>query len=324
MGKCFLVTGGSGFVARHFFDYLETLSEDISVVAVDVCKSGQEFPEYHNITIKIVILDLLDRHGLESILQDSPPDYLLHLASYSSVAYSWEHPDISFANNTNIFLNLLEQVRLFAPECRILSVGSSEEYGKVRPDQVPLLEDAVLHPVSPYAVARVSQELMTRVYVEGYGMDIVLTRSFNHAGPGQKDIFVISSFSRKLAEALIAGKSTIKLFTGNTTIVRDFVDVRDVVRAYHLLLTKGSKGEVYNVCSGIGRTIDEVLMMMSRITGISVQTIMDSKLVRPSDNPIIIGSCTKLMRQTGWQPGIPLERTLQDTLNYWHKQLLNS
>ncbi|SDO21376.1 GDPmannose 4,6-dehydratase [Rhodoferax sp. OV413] len=317
--KKYLITGFSGFVGRHFLDYLNGLNEPISVLGIDRDAVNFDLNQFGNLECAFKKADLLQSHEWEPLIALFQPDYIVHLASFSSVAFSWVNPIQSFANNTNVFLNLLETVRKVNPRCRILSIGSSEEYGACALDQLPLTEDAKLNPVSPYAVARVSQELLSTVYVDGFGCDIVMTRSFNHIGPGQLDTFVISSFARKLL-AIQNGSADAVMLTGDTTIVRDFVDVRDVVRAYDLLLRQGRSGHIYNICSGTGVALKSVIDQMASILGISVVQKIDPQLVRPNDNKAIIGSLKKINDEIGWAPSIPLDTSLRDILNYWREK----
>jgi GDP-4-dehydro-6-deoxy-D-mannose reductase len=264
-------------------------------------------------------MDLLDREGIEGIIRQFQPDCILHLASYSSVAFSWRNPVTSFQNNTNIFLNLLEAVHSVNPGIRILSIGSSEEYGTLAEGKEIFHEDVALNPISPYAVARVSQEMLSKVYAKGYGFDIVMTRSFNHIGPGQKETFVVASFAKRLVEMKRGGVTAPKLITGDISLIRDFVDVRDVVRAYDGLLKKGKKGEIYNICSGSGYSLRDIIGQLVSILGIEVITETDEKLIRPSDNKIIIGSNKKIKRDIGWAPEITLRRSLEDVISFWSK-----
>lgn len=314
--KKYLVTGFSGFVGQHFLSYLDSLNEPISVLGLDRNAVGFDLNQFKNIECAFKKADLLQSHDWAPVIEVFQPDYILHLASFSSVAFSWVDPIGSFANNTNVFLNLLETVRKVNPRCRILSVGSSEEYGACDPDQLPLTEESTLNPISPYAVARVSQELLSKVYVDGYGCDIVMTRSFNHIGPGQLDKFVISSFARKLI-AIKNGTAEPEMLTGDTSIVRDFVDVRDVVRAYDALLKNGRSGHIYNICSGTGVTLKSMIDQMAAILGISVTQKIDPKLVRPNDNKAIFGSLKKINDEIAWAPRIPLDTSLRDILDYW-------
>lgn len=313
----FLITGFSGFVSRHFLNLLEELNENATVLGLDINQPDFDYTHYKNIKCQFKAIDLLQQTEVENIIYQFQPEYILHLASYSSVAFSWNNPSASFANNTNIFLNLIEQVRKMKIKCRILSVGSSEEYGNVTADKLPLHEDLELFPVSPYAVARVSQEMLSKVYVQGYGMDIVMTRSFNHIGPWQKEIFVIPSFAKKLCE-MKKNRSERLMRTGDLSIIRDFVDVRDVVKAYYLLLKNGKSSEIYNICSGVGTSLKEVINTMSAILDIEVTCEIDPLLMRPNDNQIIIGSNKKLVEHVGWTKDITIENSLRDIINYWN------
>ena len=317
--KKYLITGYSGFVGRHFLEYLDHAGTHASIKGLDI--QGPEFSQdsYKNIRVDFEKIDLLDRNRVESILFNFQPDYILHLASYSSVAFSWKEPILSFQNNMNIYLNLLESIRKWNLPARILSIGSSEEYGNVDEDTLPLTETHIPKPVSPYAVARVSQEMMSKVYADGYGLDIIMTRSFNHIGPFQKDIFVIPSFAKQLVEIKKSGNSSSELVTGDTSIVRDFTDVRDVVVAYDLLLKKGKPGEIYNVCSGKGTSLSDVIGIMAKILDLNIHVRVNEKLVRPSDNRIIIGSNERIKKDIGWDMKIPLEQSLTDIIDYWQK-----
>jgi GDP-4-dehydro-6-deoxy-D-mannose reductase len=202
-------------------------------------------------------------------------------------------------------------------DTRILSIGSSEEYGNVNDEDLPLKEDHKFNPVSPYAVARVSQEYLSKIYTDGYGMDIVLTRSFNHIGPMQKDVFFVSSLAKQLVELKKSGKNRGNVVTGDVSIVRDFTDVRDVVHAYHLLLHGGKKGHVYNVCSGKGFPLKDLIDIMAKQLNIEVNINIDHRLIRPADNRKIIGSNEKIKRELGWENTIPLEQSLKDIIFYW-------
>jgi len=232
------------------------------------------------------------------------------------VAYSWKEPVQSFLNNTNIYLNVLDAARKLNIASRILSIGSSEEYGNVDVEDLPLKEGSRLNPASPYAVARMSQELLSKVYIDGYGLDIILTRSFNHIGPMQRSTFVVSSLANQLVEIKKSGKSKANIVMGDVSVVRDFTDVRDVVRAYYLLLKEGKKGHVYNVCSGIGVSIKDVIQMMEKQLNIEVDISIDQGLIRPTENKNIIGSNEKIKMELGWQNNIPLEQSLKDIISY--------
>jgi GDP-4-dehydro-6-deoxy-D-mannose reductase len=316
----YLITGFSGFVAKHFLEFLEKQKIPAFVLGIDIHLPEFNIDEFNFIQCSFEQADLLNKDQVDSIIYQFQPNYILHLASFSSVAFSWKAPVASFTNNTNIFLNLLEKVRVMNLNCRILSIGSSEEYGNVKKEDIPLDEEQVVNPISPYAVARVSQEMLSKVYVDGYGMDIIMTRSFNHIGPGQKDIFVISSLAKQLLEIKKYNKAP-EITTGDLSIIRDFLDVRDVVKAYYSLFRKGRRGEIYNVCSGNGSTIEQVIRKLLQILGIDVTSKVNPSLIRPNDNRIIIGNNKKIKVEIGWEPTYNLEQSLEDILKYWNERI---
>lgn len=320
MMEKYLITGFSGFVCHYFLEYLEVEHIPVQVLGVDMLTPGFRFDNFNYVQCRFERIDLLDKNQVDNLLYQFQPDYVLHLASYSSVAFSWKDPVTSYRNNTNIFLNLLEQIRNLQMTCRVLSVGSSEEYGNVSEVDIPLTEDRLLNPVSPYGAARVSQEMLSKIYVEGFGLDVVMTRSFNHIGPRQRDIFAIASFARQIVEMAKTGMKRGKLSAGDVSIVRDFLDVRDVVAAYNLLLKRGAKGEVYNVCSGRGVTLLEIIKLLADIAGIEVDVVKNEKLIRPMDNKIIVGSNRKIKHETGWEIHISLADSLNDIVEYWKEQ----
>ena len=318
----YFITGISGFVAFHYVDFLIKNYSDIEIIGLDINEPHFLKQFCHNKRFKFINLNLLKYHNVENLFNTESPDFIVHLASYSSVQNSWQNPLECFRNNTNIFLNIIEAVRKSDVKCRILSVGSSEEYGIVKKEDIPLKEDMILNPISPYAVARVAQENLAKIYVNAYGLDIVLTRSFNHFGPYQLDKFVVSSIAKQIVNIILNGKDTIKL--GNVNIIRDFVDVRDVILAYDLLLTKGRTGEIYNVCSGKGYSILNIVNMMISHTGQNLKIEIDQNLIRPVDNPIIIGDNSKIIRETGWEISYSLEKSLKDMYQYWSdKNIIN-
>ena len=311
-----LVTGVNGFVAKHFLNFLAANDPGFEITGLGRAAS----PSFHipaGLNFKYIAGDLLEKEKVGKILTEVRPDFLLHLASVSSVGHSWKQPHESFVNNTNIFLNLVDQIRLQKIPCKIVSVGSSEEYGNVSKGNLPLTEDSPLDPISPYAVARVSQEMISRIYNDGFGIDIIMTRSFNHIGPGQTDAFVISSFAKQLVRIASTPEKSGKVITGNLSIIRDFVDVRDVVRAYYILLKKGNPGDIFNICSGTGTSLGEVLKMMCNILNIRITTEEDPSLVRPNDNMIITGSNKRIFDKVGWKPEIPLKQSLRDIIDWY-------
>ena len=305
MSRKILITGANGFVARHLVSALKAVGDEI--VGVDVGRDAAwAVDRYYG-------CNLLGAEAIKIILTIERPDVIVHLAAVSSVAQSWKSPVESFLNNTNIFLNVVEAVRALGLRTRILSVGSSEEYGNIPSSEVPIREEHPLSPASPYAVARVSQEQLSCLYAKGFGLDVVMTRSFNQIGPGQRTDFVVPSFLAQLKKGKDAGQKVVRVQVGDLSIVRDFLDVRDAVAAYLLLIDRGVSGEVYNICSGIGRTLDEVLGIVAGTVGIEVEACVDPQRIRPADNKVILGSNEK-MRQLGWCPTYTLEASLQDML----------
>lgn len=315
--KKYLITGFSGFVSEYFVEYLNQIQEKANILGVDITKPPFDLKRCNNTGIKFIKVDLLDKNKIRDIILKFQPDFILHLASFSSVAFSWQKPVSSFNNNTNIFLNLLEAVRETGIESRVLSVGSSEEYGIVKKEDIPLSESAPLNPISPYAVARVSQELLSKIYIDGYGLNIVMTRSFNHIGPRQKEVFVVSSFAKQMVKIKKENRNKGVLRVGNLKIVRDFLDVRDVVKAYYLLLQKGKCGGIYNVCAGRGIALKEVINYIADYLRIKVELKVGQSLIRPNDNPVIIGNNKKIRDELGWNPEIPLRKSIADICDYW-------
>lgn len=317
----YLITGASGFVAGHLIEAIFKNDPQAQVTAIDLSE-----PDYYFIgnsirnSIRFAKVDLLVVEDIIRILETTKPHFIIHLAAFSSVAYSWQKPIETFKNNFNIFLNLLEAVKQVNPETRILSVGSSEQYGIVSIDKIPLKETEPPNPVSPYAVARVAQEYMASVYVKGFKLDIVITRSFNHFGPRQDERFVLSGFAKQVA-GIKKGNRKPVIYAGDLSIIRDFADVRDVVKAYLSLLNNGISGEIYNVCSGVGRTLEDCLHSFIQIAGIECEIKRAEELIRPVDNPIIIGDNAKIKERTDWSPKIPFEITVSDLYEYWMSKI---
>lgn len=319
----YLITGFSGFVGYYFVHYLNSVvNESTEVLGLDIAEPPA-FNDWNfsNLKIRFEAINLLDKDALYAAVKEFHPTHILHLAAFSSVGKSWQNPSECFLNNTGIFLNIVETVRLENIKCRILCVGSSEEYGEVQQKDIPIKETLRINPSSPYAVTKFAQEAMSECYVKGFDLDIILTRSFNHIGPRQKDTFVIASFVKKITQATLEGKKDFELPCGNIDVIRDFSDVRDVVRAYYLLFQKGKAGEVYNVCSGNGISLHDIIKQIAGIAKINVMPRTDPGLVRPTDLPIIVGSNKKIFDDTGWENEFSLKKSLKDIFDYWRSQL---
>lgn len=315
-----LITGISGFVGTHFIDYLESNKIRSTVLGIDIGNCPIDSAKYKYVKIIFRKIDISEKEKIEQIIYNFSPDYLLHLASFSSVAYSWENPIESFQNNTNIFLGICDVIRKKQLTTRILSIGSSEEYGNAKKKYIPLKEHYPTVPISPYAVARLAQEMISKVFVTGYDLNIIMTRSFNHIGPNQRPNFVVSSFAKQLCMIkLNGGKGIIE--TGDISITRDFLDVRDVVDAYYKLLIFGKVGEVYNVCSGNGITLSDILRKMVEILEIDIDIRINKKLIRPNENKVIVGCPNKLKEVINWKMEYSIEQSLIDIINYWLKYL---
>ena len=311
MANKILITGFSGFVGQHLLSHLLALNNDAVIIGIDMNDPLFVFPK----SVQFKKINLLDEENVNELIRDVGPDVIIHLASFSKVSESWLNPISSFKNNTNIFLNIIEAVRKNGLNTKFLSIGSSEEYGIVDATAVPLREENALNPNSPYSVARVSQEWMSKVYAKGYNMKVIITRSFNHYGLFQHDNFVIPSMVRQLCEIKNKNEKS-SLSVGNIDVIRDFIHVSDVVKAYSLLLNKGISGEVYNICTGRGISLREVIRIISNKLNIKPEIIINKDLYRPNDNPIIIGDNKKLF-QLGWKPEISLEQGLDEMIEFY-------
>jgi len=264
-------------------------------------------------------LDLRDGEAVTEAVRSVSPGVVYHLAALSSVGRSWEAPAETLNDNVGTAVNLLEALRLAAPDARVLWVSSCEVYGN--PEVLPTPEDAALHPANPYAVSKASGELLADVYAKSYGLDIVRARPFSHSGPGQRSIFIQSSLARQAAEGRRAGVSRLRVVTGNGATRRDFTDVRDVVRAYRLLAERAPAG-VYNVSSGVSvSAAEQVALLAELIAPIEVDHVVDSARVRANEVTELRGDHARLTAATGWQPEIPLRQTMADAIAWWELEL---
>lgn len=302
--KKYLITGINGFVGKYFVDHVLAIEADANIMGLGL----EEKSKVDN--IKYESVNLCEAGKVYDIISEYKPDYIVHLAAISSVAKSWENPAGCFINNNAVFLNLADAVRTNNLKTRILSVGSSEEYGVY---DVPISENFVLHPKSPYSVARLSQEYMSKLYVDHFGMDIVMTRSFNHIGPRQSTQFVIPSFIEQLVN-IADGKAENKMMVGNIDVVRDFTDVRDVVDAYYRILKNAPNREVYNVCSGRGVKLRDIIDTTSQTLGIHPNIEIDPARIRPNDVKSVVGDNSKLKTELGWTPKYTLQQTITDMI----------
>jgi len=260
-------------------------------------------------------VDVTDAPAIRSALIAARPDAVYHLAAQSSVSSSWDDPASTFAVNALGTVHVLSAARDCQPRPRVLVVSSVEVYGEVTPGELPVTEDAPFRPATPYAASKAAAELAGLQAYLGWDLEVIRARPFNHTGPGQTTRFFVADLARQIVEAADAG--VCELRTGNLNLGRDFSDVRDVVRAYRLLVTHGQPGEVYNVCSGRSVTLEAVVRRLLDLAGVDLQLTVEPSRLRPVDVPDLRGDPTRLQRATGWQPEIDLDQTLADVLAYW-------
>jgi GDP-4-dehydro-6-deoxy-D-mannose reductase len=314
-----LVTGVTGFAGSHLVDYMLGRG-DCEIVGIHRWRSRTENIEHFMDRISLTECDLRDASSTRDMLEKVRPDWIFHLAAQSFVPTSWTAPSESLTTNILGQVNLFEAVRRLKLPCRIQLACSSEEYGMVYPDEVPIRETNPLRPLSPYAVSKVAQDLMGYQYARSYGLHVVRARAFNHTGPRRGEHFATSNFAKQVAE-IEAGLREPVVRVGDLTPTRDFSDVRDVIRGYWLLLERGTPGEVYNLCSGVDWSIERVLQFfIARAKVSQIRIEVDPARLRPSDVPALRGSAEKAHAATGWRPEIPLEQTLSELLDYWRQR----
>ncbi|MBI4437469.1 GDP-mannose 4,6-dehydratase [Candidatus Uhrbacteria bacterium] len=314
-----LITGVTGFVGPHLADLL------LSQGDVDVMGTYRDSQNLQTLgplrdRIELYPMDLTDQATVQETLTQARPDYLFHLAAQSNVAQSWKKSAQTFDVNVLGTIHLFEAIRTLALDPVIQIACSSEQYGLVAQEDLPVTEETAFHPLSPYAVSRVTVDLLSYQYFKSYGLQAIRTRAFNHTGPGQGDQFVCSRFAKKIAE-IEKGIAPAVLTVGNLEAVRDFTDVRDVVRAYAMSVVKGKPGETYVIASGVGRSIREVLERLLRMSRVPILVEIDPALLRPSDVPALYGASDKFKEATDWKPEIPFEQTLSDLLDYWRARV---
>jgi GDP-4-dehydro-6-deoxy-D-mannose reductase len=314
-----LITGITGFVGSHLAEYLLSL-KNCEIYGTYRWRSRMENISHIKERLKLYECDLKDATAVYNLIKEIRPDMIFHLAAQSYVPMSWTAPSETIITNVISQINILEAVRNLKMDTLIHIAGSSEEYGLVLKNEVPIKETNPLRPLSPYGVSKVAQDLLGFQYYKSYNLKIIRTRAFNHEGPRRGEVFVTSNFAKQIAE-IEKGKREPIIYVGNLEAVRDFTDVRDVVRAYYLVLTKGKAGEVYNIASGKGYKIKEVLDIYLEMSKVKVEVKVDPARLRPSDVELLIGDATKIKEECGWQPQIPFEKTLEDLLNYWRERV---
>lgn len=308
--KTVLVIGAAGFVGPYLVKNLR--DHNFKVVPTKLSSQKVNDKSYIN-------LDILNINEITNVLKKYKPNYIVHLAAQANVGLSWKEPILTFNINVMGTLNLLETVRKLKICTRILLVGTSEEYGHVK--KMPIKENAECSPNNFYALSKMTQEQIGKIYSKNYNLDIIYTRSFNHIGPGQSLGFVVPDLCSQVA-AIEQSKKEDKLYVGNLSSKRDFTDVRDVVNAYRLLLLKGKSNEIYNVGSGKVISINDILKTILKFSTKKIKVIVDKNKFRPTDTPIIASNISKLKKDTGYSPKYDVTKTIRETLKYYrsHKQ----
>jgi GDP-4-dehydro-6-deoxy-D-mannose reductase len=315
-----LITGITGFAGSHLAEHLLSLG-DVEVHGMVRWRSPMENIEGITSQLTLHECELRDANSVRKTIRKVRPDRIFHLAAQSFVPTSWHAPHDTMNNNVVGQLNIFESlVKEGLTETRIQIACSSEEYGLVHPDEAPISEENPLRPLSPYAVSKIAQDYLAYQYHMSYGLFTVRTRGFNHTGPRRGEPFVCSNFAKQIAE-IEAGLKPPVIKVGNLEAERDFTDVRDTVRAYHLSLEKCESGEVYNICSGRTWAISKVLEMLLGMSDMDVEVQEEPERMRPSDVPLLLGDNSRFREATGWSTTIPFEKTLKDTLDYWRSKI---
>ncbi len=314
------ITGITGFAGSHLADYLLAEHPDVQVYGSYRWRSRMENIEHLGSRVHLIECDLRDFTAVHGALAKARPDYIFHLAAQSFVPASWSAPSETLANNISGQTNIFEAVRTLGLDPVVQIACSSEQYGLVLPEETPIKETNPLRPLSSYAVSKVAQDFLGYQYFQSYGLKAIRTRGFNHTGPRRGQVFVTSNFCSQVA-AIELGLQEPVIRVGNLDAIRDFTDVRDMVRAYWLAVTRARPGEVYNIATGSGIHIHEMLDQLLALSRVKVKVEVDPERLRPSDVEILIGDSSKFRADTGWEPRIPFAQTLADLLAYWRDRL---
>ncbi len=315
-----VITGITGFAGSHLTRYLAGI-DGVEVAGLDLQGPTDRFmnlfeegcPTVHG-------CDLSDGELVGEILRLESPDAVIHLAARAQVAGAWQEAAAILETNVVGTQVLMQAVQENAPRANVLLISSSEVYGKVTPRELPLTESSALRPNNPYSVSKAAQEFVGLAYHEAFDMDVVIARPFNHIGPMQVGNYVVPSFAQQIAE-IEAGVCEPVIRVGNLESRRDFTDVRDIVKAYYLLMTHGNAGETYNIASGKSYPISEVLGMLLDLANVTPDIENIPGLMRPSDTPVVEGDSSKLKSLGPWEAEIPLRQSLKDSLDYWREQV---
>ena len=313
-----LITGVTGFVGSHLAELL--LEKDVEVFGTRRWRSPLNNVNHIKDKINFINCELRDSKSTYDAINEVKPDVIYHLAAQSFVPASFELPTDTIMVNVIGTVNLLEAIRKSKIDPIIHVCSSSEVYGDVKKEEVPIKETNPLRPSSPYGVSKAAEDLLGQQYHQSYGLKTLITRMFTHTGPRRGQVFVVSAFAKQIAEIEKNTKKPI-LYAGNLDSIRTFADVRDAVKAYWLLTKKCKPGEVYNIGGKRTMTIREMLDMLLSMTDKKIKVEIDKKLLRPSDVTLQIPCIEKFVNATGWEPEIPFEKTLKDTLDYWRQEV---
>lgn len=314
-----LITGLNGFAGYHLAKLLIDNGYDIVGLDINVETINKSFRGLKD-KINLIGCDLCDEYKINEVFNNHTFDLVFHLAAQSSVKLSFESPAETLSININSTLNILEAVSRLKIPPKTLIISSSEIYGQLRPDQVPVTEFAPLLPVNPYAVSKAAVDLMSYQYYKAYDLPIYWARAFSHSGPGQRTVAVLSDWCFQAAKIELGVRQP-EISVGNMEVTRDYADVRDVVRGYLAILNDGEPGKPYNVCSGKGYRLDDLLDIIISFSSKKIRIVPDPSKLRPVDIPILVGSPERLVNETGWQPQIEIKQTLKDLYSYWIEYL---
>lgn len=304
-----LVIGAAGFVGNY-------LLQEMHDSGMECYATKLAHEKFENANAKVYDLDIMNKDDIVALLMEVRPDYIFHLAAQSSVGLAWKNPGLTVDVNIKGSLNVMDAIRELYYKPKVLLIGSGEEYGHIRPGETPITEMNLLRPGNIYAATKACQNMIGNIYAKAYDMDLMMVRAFNHIGPGQAPMFVVSDFCKQVAE-IEKGLREPVMKVGNLAAKRDFTDVRDVVKAYVKLIQAGVSGETYNVGSGDARAIQDILDTIVSMSDCDIRVEIDPNKLRPVDVPIIEADITKLNQLTGWKPEISLEQTIRETLDYW-------
>jgi GDP-4-dehydro-6-deoxy-D-mannose reductase len=309
-----LITGATGFAGSHLAEYL-LAHTDLEVWGTDISSNERNIAHIRD-DLEFIVGDMSEPDTASRILTEVGPDYIFHLAAQAFVPLSWRDPWDTLANNIRAELNILQTLVDTGARPRVMVAGSGDEYGMIRPDELPITETTPLRPYNPYAVSKIAQDMLGYQYFASHNLPVVRVRPFNHIGPRQSPAFVASDFAKQIAE-IEQGYREPQLAVGNLEARRDFTDVRDMVRAYFLALERGEPGQVYNLGAEHASSIQQILDLLLSMSDAEIEVVEDPTRLRPTDVPVVVSDCSKFRQQTGWRAMVTLGDSLRDILDYW-------